>query len=101
MHCIVGVSCVFPVFFALLLGPPAAGNVGAVRSMFSNVLFVCSIVCLLAGRAAESVSIDGFACIVDTATPSATFGCFVLIRHISVTPKIDRFSGRIVALFLQ
>lgn len=56
----------------------------------SNVLFVCSVVCLFAGLIMETILSRWFACPVGNSTPSAVFFSFPTIFNHSVTPKNDR-----------
>lgn len=65
------------------------------RRMSGNVLFVRPVVGLFAGLRAETVSTDGFLCIIGISAPSAMFFCSKgMVLH-GVTPK----SGRLMIVF--
>ena len=71
--CFCGCHLVFPGFCALPRGPLNRPGAPAGYLFCSNVLFVGSMVCLLTGRATETISVDRFLGIVDETTPATVF----------------------------
>lgn len=80
---------------ALLQRPVPGPGRGAARSDCRNVLFVCSMVCLLMLIAAKTIPMVRFDGSIGLLTPTTVFFGWISFSVHGVTPKNDRFAAQL------